>query len=61
MRTAQYKAYLCGSIYMLIVRMTCHLDFKCGSINFHKQRKQPEKYHLVGIAPLSKKYHFMQP
>ena len=34
-----------------ILRITCHNDFKCSSINFHKQMKQSAKYQDLGIAP----------
>ena len=30
----------------------CHVHFKCGNINFHKQRKQPPKYQHLGINSL---------
>ena len=33
-----------------ILRMICHSDFKCGTMNFDKQRKQPTKYLLQVIA-----------
>ena len=29
------------------------MNFKRGSINFHKQRKWPAKYQHLGIAPLT--------
>ena len=29
-----------------------HIEFKCGSINFYKQRKQTAKYQHLGITPL---------
>ena len=32
--------------------MFCYTDFEYGSINFHKQRKQPAKYQYLGIAHL---------
>ena len=32
--------------------MTCHIDFKCCSINFHKQRKSEAKYQYLGTATL---------
>ena len=35
-----------------ILRAICHNDFKCGSINFHKPRKQPANYQTLGIASL---------
>ena len=36
-----------------ILRTNCHADFKCGSINFLKHRKQPVKYHHLGTLCLS--------
>lgn len=36
-----------------ILRITCHNDFKCGAIKFHKERKKLTKYKNLGIAPLS--------
>ena len=33
------------------LRMICHIDFKCYSIDFHKQRMQPAKYQHLGIGP----------
>ena len=33
-----------------ILRMICHFEFKYGSMNFDKQRKQPVKYLLLVIA-----------
>lgn len=36
-----------------ILRTSCRADFKCGSINFLKHRKQPVKYHHVGTVRLS--------
>ena len=36
-----------------ILRMICYIEFKCGSINFHKLRTQPKKYQYLGIAFLN--------
>ena len=36
-----------------ILRRISHIDFKYGSINFHKQRKQPAKYKQLGRVPLT--------
>ena len=41
-----------------ILRMICNIDFKCGIINFCKQRKCPVKYQHLGVAPLILPPHF---
>ena len=33
--------------------VNCHNDFKCCSINFHKQKMQPAKYRHLDITPFS--------
>ena len=33
-----------------ILRLICYIDFKSGSINFHKVWKQPAKYQCLHIA-----------
>ena len=38
-----------------IIRKICHNDFKRGSINFHKQKKQSVKYQKLCIAALNKR------
>ena len=37
-----------------ILRMICHIGFKCGTIPFHKCRKWSAKYQHLTIAPLNK-------
>ena len=32
--------------------MICHIDFKCISIDFHKQIKWQLKYQHLGVGPL---------
>ena len=36
-----------------ILRMICHIYFKCGTINLRKQRKFPAKYQHLTIALLN--------
>ena len=36
-----------------VIRMICHIDFKFGSISFHKQRKWAGKYQHRIIVPLT--------
>ena len=46
--------YLPSSLKLLfcdILRMICHTDLQCGSINFHKQRKQPEEHQYLETGP----------
>ena len=33
------------------LRRICHIDFKSGSFNFHKQKEQPVKCQHLGISP----------
>ena len=42
---------LCDSIVNCcdIFRIICHIDLKCGSINFPKRRKQPTNNQYLGI------------
>ena len=35
-----------------ILRMICHIDFTCRSINFLRQRKQQTKYQKLGVVSL---------
>ena len=43
-------------LFLDILRITCHIDSKFGSINFHKQRKQPTAYQQLAIALLGLSY-----
>ena len=36
--------------------MICYINFKCGSIDLYKKRKQPTKYQYLGITPLSQQF-----
>ena len=47
-----YRKFLL-KLFCDILKMNFHIDFKWGSINFHKQRKRLAKYQLLGIAPVS--------
>ena len=38
-------------IFCYILRIFCHIDFKCGSIDFHK-KTQPAKYQYLSMANL---------
>ena len=46
------------TVFLCYLKITCHIDFKCSSINFQKERKQPAKHKHLGIAPL--KLHRME-
>ena len=39
-------------IFCYILRIFCHIDFKCGSIDFHKKKTQPAKYQYLSMANL---------
>ena len=36
-----------------VLRISCDVDFICGSKHFHKQRKQPANYQNLGMDQLS--------
>ena len=40
-------------VFCDILRMICYIDFKCSSINFHKQRKEPARYQYLCIGHLT--------
>ena len=40
------------TLFRDILRIICHIGFKCGSVNLHKQKKQPTKYQHLDTAPL---------
>ena len=42
----------CETALSWYLKNFCHIDFKCRSINLHKQRKEPTKYRDQGITPL---------
>ena len=39
-----------------ILKITWHIDFKCGSINFHNQGQYPTIYQHLGIASLRRNF-----
>ena len=40
-------------LFRKVFKMISDINFKCGSINFPKQRKYSVKYQELGIIPLS--------
>ena len=38
--------------FCYILRILCRIDFECGSISFHKPRKQPTDNQHLSIVPL---------
>ena len=48
-----YRWFLMKLLFHDILRMTCHNDVRCASINFHKQKRQPSKLRHLSISALN--------
>ena len=52
MQTVMVRQLPLKLLFRDFLRMICYIDFKYGSINFHKLETQPAKQQHLEIAPL---------